>query len=185
MYQLVSAALLALLLSLPAVSAWSDVLQSDDFESGFGGWTNAGGDDIDWTRASGGTPSSGTGPSGDHTTGSGFYLFTESSTNGTGFPDKEAILESPCIDLSGYVDASWSFWYHMDGAAMGTLNAEVAAGCGGTWTNEWNLSGDQGASWSQQSVDLTAYVGGNVQLRFRGVTGSNFTSDMTVDDVQV
>jgi len=177
--------LLSALLLLPAVSVHAEVLQSDDFESGFGNWTNAAGDDIEWTRDSGGTPSTGTGPSGDHTTGSGFYLFTESSTNGTGFPDKVALLESPCIDLSNRSDATWSFWYYMEGAAMGTLNAEVAAGCGTTWTNAWNLSGDQGTSWSQQTVDLTAYVGTSVRLRFRGVTGSDFTSDLTVDDVVV
>ncbi|MCB0854296.1 MAG: hypothetical protein KDD63_18870, partial [Bacteroidetes bacterium] len=35
---------------------------SNDFESSLG-WTQDGGDDFDWTRQSGGTPSSGTGPS--------------------------------------------------------------------------------------------------------------------------
>jgi len=119
------------------------VLLDDDFEVDLGSWGNVGGDDIDWTRDSGGTPSSGTGPTVDHTTGtaSGFYLYTESSTNGTGFPNKTALLESPCIDLIGTTDATLSFWYHMVGSAMGTLYAEVAPGCSTSWTTEFSLSG--------------------------------------------
>ena len=34
-------------------------------------WTNVRGDNFDWTRASRGTPSLGTGPATDHTTGTG------------------------------------------------------------------------------------------------------------------
>ena len=37
---------------------------SESFESGLGAWSQASGDDLDWTRQSGGTPSNGTGPSG-------------------------------------------------------------------------------------------------------------------------
>ncbi|MBW2291014.1 MAG: M20/M25/M40 family metallo-hydrolase [Deltaproteobacteria bacterium] len=185
MYKLVGAALVVLLLSFPAALTEAEVLQSDDFEAGFGTWSNVGGDDIDWTRNSGGTPSNGTGPSGDHSTGSGFYLYTEASNENVGFPNKTALLESPCIDLSGRVDATWTFWTHMNGSAMGILNAEVAEGCGSSWTNEWSLSGEQGSSWNQQSVDLSVYVATSIKLRFRGVTGSDFTSDMAIDDVLV
>ena len=44
-----------------ACGASQVVLLDDDFETDFGNWSNVGGDDIDWTRDSGGTPSSGTG----------------------------------------------------------------------------------------------------------------------------
>ena len=40
-----------------------------DFETDVCGWTNVPGDNFDWTRDSTGTPSLGTGPSTDHTTG--------------------------------------------------------------------------------------------------------------------
>jgi len=157
------------------------------FETGFENWSNVGGDDIDWTRDSGGTPSSGTGPTVDHTTGtsSGFYLYTESSTSGTGYPNMTANLESACIGLGGMSDASWSFWYHMLGSAMGALNAEVAPGCGSTWETVFSVSGDQGNAWLQANIDLSAYVGTSVRLRFRGVTGTNYTSDMAIDDVSL
>jgi len=177
---------------LPGYCGLSEVvLLDDDFETGFGSWSNVGGDDIDWTRDSGGTPSSGTGPTVDHTTlsSSGFYLYTESSTSGTGYPDMTALLESPCIDLIDTTDATLTFWYHMFGSAMGSLYVDVAAGCGTSWTTEFALSGSQQSAQSdpylQANVDLSAYAGTSVRLRFRGVTGSNYTSDMAIDDVQV
>ena len=41
-----------------------------DFEQNQCGWSNQGyGDDFNWLRHNGGTPSAGTGPSTDHTTG--------------------------------------------------------------------------------------------------------------------
>lgn len=51
-----------------------------DFEKGMCTWVNSFNivdDEFDWTRGSGGTPSSFTGPSTDHTTGTkkGEYLF--------------------------------------------------------------------------------------------------------------
>ena len=40
-----------------------------DFETDMCKWSNIRGDEFDWRRDSGGTPSLGTGPSTDHTTG--------------------------------------------------------------------------------------------------------------------
>ena len=39
--------------------------------------------------------------------------------NGTGYPDKTALLQSPCIDLNGAIDATLTFWYHMVGVEHG------------------------------------------------------------------
>lgn len=44
-------------------------LQACDFETDTCSWKNVLGDNFNWTRDSGGTPSLGTGPSTDHTTG--------------------------------------------------------------------------------------------------------------------
>ncbi len=153
---------------------------TEGFESGWGDWINASGDDMDWTRDSAGTPSSSTGPSSAH--GGTYYVYTESSS--PNYPDKTAILEGPCFDLANTSDAELSFWYHMYGSAMGTLNVEVSEDCV-TWTNMWSLSGDQGNSWYEANVNLTSYSGTTIVIRFRGITGSSYRSDMAVDDISV
>jgi len=163
----------------------------DDFESGFGGWVNVGGDDQDWTRDSGGTPSNTTGPNVDHTTGSsgGYYLYTEASGNNTGYPSKVFLLESACVDLSGMSSAEWTFWYHMTGDNIGSLNMEADVGCTGSYTTLSSIVGEQQAEESsaflQENLDLSAYVGQSVRLRFRAVSGTSWRGDITIDDVFV
>ena len=153
---------------------------AEGFESGWGGWVNVSGDDMDWTRDSGSTPSSSTGPSGAHS--GSYYLYTEASS--PNYPNKTALLESPCLDLSSMEGAELTFWYHMYGSAMGSLSVEVSEDCK-DWTTEWSQSGDQGNGWHQARVNLVSYNGSTVKLRFRGVTGSSYRSDMAIDDVGV
>jgi hypothetical protein len=155
---------------------------SETFEAGFGDWSNVAGDNFDWTRNSGSTPTANTGPSGDHTTGTGFYLFTEASSPQVA--GDKAILEGPCFDLAGKSSASFSFWFHMFGAGIGLLDVQVSEDCL-TWTNLLRLSGDQGNSWFQANVDLTGYIGSNVKLRFVGTRGPAATSDMAIDDLML
>ncbi len=157
----------------------------ESFESGLGVWTNNAGDDIEWTRDSGGTPSNGTGPS----TGQdgSFYLFTEASTNVTpaGSPNKVALLDSPCIDLSGVSSASLEFGYHMLGTAMGTMEVLVSNDEGLTFMSAWTQSGSQGNAWNQSTVDLTSYAGSVIRLQFKGTTGTSWSSDMAIDNINI
>ncbi|MGB0715001.1 MAG: S8 family serine peptidase, partial [Phycisphaerae bacterium] len=154
----------------------------ENFESGLGGWSNVSGDIFDWTRNSGGTLSNNTGPSGDHTTGSGFYMYTETSSPRQ--PGDTAILEGPCIDLTGATGADLDFWYHMYGSAIGTLNVEASTDCS-SWTNLWSLSGNQGNSWIQASIDLSSYAGSVVTVRYVGIRGSSWAGDISIDDIAV
>ncbi|NND61627.1 MAG: T9SS type A sorting domain-containing protein, partial [Flavobacteriaceae bacterium] len=157
---------------------------SESFESGLGAWTNSTADDINWTRDSNGTPSSNTGPS-SGSPGS-WYMYVEASGNGTGYPNKQAILNSPCFDLSGESAASFSFNYHMYGSSnMGSFAVEASDDDGATWTSLWSQSGNQGNSWLSANIDLAAYLGGSVQLRFNRVTGSTWQADIAIDNVQV
>ncbi|MBW1687524.1 MAG: agmatine deiminase family protein [Deltaproteobacteria bacterium] len=164
------------------------VLGPDDFETSFGNWPNVGGDVFDWTRNSGGTPSSGTGPSGDHTSGSGFYLFTEASSPRSAGDD--AILESPCIDLTGASEADLNLWYHMYGGNMGTLYVQVASSTGascdslGSFATIDSWTGNQDL-WIERNVNLDPYTGGSIQTRIIGERGSGYQSDIAIDDVEV
>lgn len=149
-----------------------------------GGWineTNLSQDDIDFRINTGGTPSANTGPDFDHTSGSGNYAYTEASV----CFDKKVTLVSPCIDLTTAVSPSLSFWYHMYGASMGELHVDIFAN--GVWVNDIipSISGDQGNQWLQASTNLTSYIGGKINIRFRGTTGPDFTSDIAIDDINV
>lgn len=156
---------------------------TEDFEAGQGDWVNRPDDDFDWLRNSGGTPSGGTGPSVDHTTGTaaGFYTYGETSSQTVG---AVAILEGPCVDTSALATPVLTFWYHMYGATMGTLEVEVSADGCQTWTNVgFSVSGDQGDVWHAAIVDLGAFANQTIRLRFKGTRGTSFTGDFAVDDV--
>lgn len=133
-----------------------------------------------WTWDKNGTPTSSTGPSsgidGD------YYLYIEASNYSTG---NQALLQA-AFDFSGVFNPTIDFAYHMYGGAMGSLYLEASVNDGGSWTALWSESGDQGNLWLTNSVSLLAFVGNtNVQLRFRGVVGSDFRSDMALDAIVV
>ncbi len=170
-----------------------EILLSEDFENfpavGDGnGWSNGTGTDFDWTVNAGDTPSSGTGPTVDHSEGSatGTYLYTEASD--PNFSSKRADLISPTFDLAGLSAASLEFYYHLFGSDTGTLHVDVFAD--GTWHNSVDTivgqqQASQTAAWRKHSVPLDAYLGGPAKVRFRGVTGPNFAGDMAIDSVSV
>ncbi|HHG85224.1 MAG TPA: T9SS type A sorting domain-containing protein, partial [Bacteroidetes bacterium] len=153
---------------------------SEGFESGMGLWTQGSGDDFDWTRNSGGTPSSNTGPS-SAASGS-FYMYTESST--PNYSNKVAILNSPCFDLSSLSSATFTFQYHLYGAAaMGGMVLEASSNNGAAWNAVWSANGNQGNSWQSGSANLDSYAGSTLLLRFVGTTGTTWQGDMAIDDV--
>lgn len=155
---------------------------NEGFEGSTGGWTQNSEDDLDWTVLSGSTPSNNTGPS-SAIQGSS-YIYVEASGNGTGYPDKRAIITSPCFDLNGVTSASFDFQYHMFGAAdMGTIDLEITIDEGITWTSIWSQSGNQGNQWNTQSVSLDAYVGSGAQLRFNRFVGSTWQADIAIDNI--
>jgi PKD repeat protein len=150
------------------------------------GWMNSANgteDDIDWRVNSGGTPSTATGPDVDHTLGNanGKYVYLEASACFS----QTSNMFSPCIDLAGTIAPQLSFWYHMYGVNMGTLHVDVLSN--GAWTLDamTPISGNQGNQWRQGTVNLTPFVGTIINIRFRGETGSDFASDMALDDIGI
>ncbi|AEH00950.1 GEVED domain-containing protein [Lacinutrix sp. 5H-3-7-4] len=155
---------------------------NEGFESNFGGWTQGSGDDFNWTRRSGSTPSSNTGPS-SASAGSQYAYMESSAPN---YSTKRALLVSPCFNLAGQNQATFSFKYHMYGAAaMGNLKVAVSTNSGSSWTTVWTQSGNQGNAWQNASIDLSSYAGSSVQLRFDGTTGTTWQGDMAIDAISL
>lgn len=147
------------------------------------GWVNSTTDEIDWITNLGSTSSSSTGPSADHTTGFGNYLYVETSCSGTGYPNKTANLLSPQINLVGTNNLQFEFWYHMFGATMGDLHVDISSDSGNTWTNDvvpsWTDNVDL---WQKKTISLGAWVGDTVIVRLRYISGIDFYGDIAVDD---
>lgn len=168
--------------SLSCSSTISSFPYSESFESGLGAWSQGSGDDNDWTRDSGGTPSSGTGPSAG-SVGS-WYMYLETSGNGTGYPNKTAYLNSPCYNLASASSASFSFDYHMNGNNVGSLQLEATTD-GTNWTSVETISGSQGTAWQTATVNLASYTGSTVKFRFLATSGSGWSSDIAVDNIEL
>ncbi len=149
------------------------------------GWVNETTDTKDWTSDIGGTTSSLTGPSTDFNPGTaaGHYLYLEASS----CYGQTAILTTPAFDLApanlgGATAVEMGFSYHMYGQSMGTLEVEITNDAGATWTNIVPQFTDDQDLWQHMTVNLGAYTGDIVQMRFIGITGTNFYSDMAIDN---
>ncbi len=144
------------------------------------------GDSTEWRTFSGATGTGGTGPSFDHTSGSGKYLYMETSGNsGSGCQFDDAYALTPCIDLSSATKPELSFWYHAYGSSIGELHVDIFVD--GEWIYDLTppIQGDKGNTWFQQTANLIPYVGKTVILRFRGSNGGGFTGDLAIDDVGI
>ncbi|MEZ4828067.1 MAG: GEVED domain-containing protein [Bacteroidia bacterium] len=150
------------------------------------GWTMASNNTstfLGWTVEQDGVANStGTGPIDDHTPGGSIYMYVE--TSGSLTSDVYSLF-SPCVDLGGAPNPILTWWYHMFGATMGTLEVHVL------WNGQdslvWSLSGQQQtaetAPWLADTVDMSFWIGNTVQVEFRSTNNVSFTSDMAIDDI--
>jgi hypothetical protein len=151
------------------------------------GWineTNGIYDDVDWRVNKGATPSSGTGPDFDHTTGTtvGKYIYLEASGTCNG---KTAILYSPCFDLNGISSSLLTFWYHMYGANSGEIHVDVISEVQVYNDIIPSITANHGNIWLKDSVLLNQFNGQKIVVRFRGITGNDYQSDIALDDIGV
>ncbi len=154
---------------------------TESFESNFGIWNNATGNDIDWTRRSGATPSNNTGPQGafDGNT----YVYMEASS--PNYPAKMGQLISDCLDLSNLASPSLRFAYHMLGNSVGTLQVQARGGSS-AWTTLWARDGTQGSQWQLADISLASFAGQQeVEIRFNGTTGSSWQGDIVIDAITI
>ena len=141
---------------------------SCDFELGFCTWIQDHTDDFDWTRDNDGTPSSDTGPSIDHTTqtDSGYYIYIETSVN----TENEAARIISC-PLASTGSICVSFWYHMYGKHINTLNVYQQE-FNGSMALLWTKKGDHENIWIYGHVDVRVRAGD--QVRFSMIDDNHY-----------
>lgn len=111
--------------------------------------------------------------------GNGWYVYIESSAPRR--PGDKAQLASPLI--SDQQTRCLSFWYHMYGTHVNTLNVYLQSGSPGLGTPLWTKKGTQGNKWIQGQLTITpsnAY-----QVIFEGVRGTSYRGDIAIDDVRL
>ncbi len=190
--------LLAGTLCAPTPAPYLETFDGGNFDPGPQGFGVAGTIDACWIRNTSSVyfwkpgPSNpqtnGTGPSADHTSGSGGYLFTESG--GFAQPTLIAESETPEIDLGTLTNPELSFWYHMFGPNVGSLDVEISNNGGSTWTNLTSISGAQQtaqtSAWIESIIDISAYVNDTVKIKFTATkTTFGNQSDIAIDDVNI
>ena len=162
------------------------LLNTCDFESGFGNWINVSYDsDYDWIRNRGPTPTALTGPSGG-ADGSTWYAYMETSPGeGASNAGDTVILESPNLDADAY-SMRLNFYYHMYGVDIGTLNVDVYDGAWheGVWSRTGQQQGASDAAYESAQLDLTSYSG-IIKVRFRVVAAGNWRGDIAIDNITI
>lgn len=153
-------------------------LLSDTFESGLGNWTQDSSDGFNWTRQSGSTSSSSTGPTSAYT--GIYYMYTEASSN---FNNTAALI-SPLINFDAQSGEYITMKLHMYGSSMGTITVYYQNDGSSTWTQVGSRSGNQGNSWQDFKLSLD-HITGNARLKISGTTGSDYMSDICIDDVVI
>ncbi|TKS79904.1 LDL-receptor class A domain-containing protein 2 Skeletal organic matrix MAM and [Collichthys lucidus] len=146
-----------------------------NFDSSLCNWNQMVTDAFDWTWQSGSTPTMMTGPSSDHTTGVGHYLYIEASSVTHG--DTARLISLDCLHTG---PQCLQFWYHMYGSAD-TMGINVYLYQDRKALAVWQKRNDQGNKWHLAQVDLTTT--GVFQIIFEGRRGSNDQSDVAIDDV--
>lgn len=157
-----------------------------NFENSLDGWTQGTGDIFNWTNRETSTPSGGTGPQSGASEGTWFMYIEASSPRATGH---NAYLEKS-FDFTNQTNSEISFDYNMysDRAnSMGTLNLLISTNGGTNYTNIFTRTGNQGINWLATNIDLSAYDGQNVILRFEGIVGGGtfWSSDVAIDNVVI
>ncbi|KAK3609972.1 hypothetical protein CHS0354_011808 [Potamilus streckersoni] len=148
-----------------------------DFEIDLCKWNNSKEDQTDWIRYRGSTETGQTGPSGDHTSNSGYYMYLEASFDNSG--DKADFI-SPLLPAT--LEACLSFWYHMYGTSMGDIVVKTKT-CSGQESDKLHLRGNQGTSWHFGQVPITN-MDKDFQIVIEAIHGNGVYGDAAIDDIK-
>ena len=152
------------------------VFFADDMESGADGWTHGGAQD-EWEL---GAPTHG--PPGAHSGSNCWGTDLDSTYNN----NANEWLMSQTIDLSGASNVNLSFyrWYRIE-SGYDNGYVEISTDNGATWTILRTYTGS-GTTWTQENIDISAYTGPNVRIRFRLTSDySVIYAGLYIDDVVI
>ncbi|XP_037345321.2 MAM domain-containing glycosylphosphatidylinositol anchor protein 1 isoform X1 [Pungitius pungitius] len=152
-------------------------------------------DIFDWTRQNHLTRnpkrSANTGPETDRSgSKEGYYMYIETSSPRV--QGDKARLLSPLFNVSsvrgpkgsGRVPYCVSFYYHMKGKHIGTLNVLLRVrSIASVDSVVWMKSGHQGPEWRKAFFDISP--SGPFQIVFEGIRGAGFEGDIAIDDVSI
>ncbi|XP_004838220.1 MAM domain-containing protein 2 isoform X1 [Heterocephalus glaber] len=131
-----------------------------------------------WHRRRGETPTSYTGPKGDHTTGVGYYMYIEASHMVYG--QKARLLSRPLRGVPG--KHCLTFFYHMYGAGTGLLSVYLKKEEHSEESLLWRRRGEQSISWLQAPIEYSCPH--PHQIIFEATRGVSIRSDIAIDDVK-
>ncbi|XP_067052699.1 deleted in malignant brain tumors 1 protein-like isoform X2 [Acropora muricata] len=152
-----------------------------DFEQGFCQWFHLVDDEFDWTRNNGSTPSSGTGPSADHTKGTkdGHYVYIETSLPRA--QHQKARLVSPTLaPVQPNTTCKMDIYVHMKGRHIGEFNIYQAPVIGFA-VRKLSIAGALGNNWVKQEIQFDSKV--EFQIIIEGVRGTSYQGDIAIDDI--
>jgi len=145
-------------------------------------WSNVSYDDFDWLIGEAATNSLSSGPQ-DDVHGGGKYAFIETN-NVNCQQNKTAILESECLQISANQNnCHMSFYVHSYGTSLGTLHLEILPQAAQQWQLLWSSVGINENNWLRQYIDLRAYDGQNVKIRFSASGATSNSSNIAIDDI--
>ncbi|KAM9349890.1 apical endosomal glycoprotein [Symphorus nematophorus] len=150
------------------------------FEDGLCVWVQGAEDELDWLSRSGPTETPNTGPTGDHTTGKGKYLYIKSSPPSA--KGNLAQLKSPLLPPAGKNGYCFTFWHHMFGATVGGLRMLLQTADDLKKTMVWQKSGNQGDEWQLVQIHVTLQKVHQVILE---ATVGGEAGDIAIDDIAI
>ncbi|XP_059109757.1 MAM domain-containing protein 2 [Peromyscus eremicus] len=115
---------------------------------------------------------------GDHTTGTGYYMYIEASHMVYG--QKAHLLSWPLRGVPG--KHCLAFFYHMYGAGTGLLSIFLKTEEDSKESLLWRRQGEQSVSWLRALVEYSCRR--QHQIIFEAIRGVSIRSDIAIDDVK-
>ena len=161
------------------------VVFQDDMEHGLASWSISGSDGV------GGPALWHLSPHRFHSTGTALYYGRETTlTYDTGAANY-GVIQSPSIDLTNRTGTWLSFWHFLEKEGTSSYDVGrvfVSPDDGGSWTEVTSFTASTPPAMTEASIDLSAYDGRVIRLRFELNTGDavfNSYEGWVIDDVSV